>query len=279
MAGQPGQEAKDTGQETIFNSGIGNDWGEAFEAEDFMASPKEDVSNEFFLPDEPAEAPVNIPVGEVDRAGLGEKALSIGRLAALIHLLLARFGAFPLPLRIAAVAIPISALTLFFFLHKGSTPIVSTPEMKPQAGVVLQPGAPAVHGPESAIKTPEMHSTPAPAVEKSKSIGLEPGLLRKKWHFPAIIVHAKTDNTHDSVILTTDLTLVLKLAPEAMPPLDKDSYIREILYQFYTNQPLDDLKRYALERSEMNRKMKAWITKQWPELPLDSLTIDRYQLF
>ena len=63
-----------------------------------------------------------------------------------------------------------------------------------------------------------------------------------------------------------------------MPPTDKDSFVREILYQFYANQPVDDLQRYALERNEMNRKLQAWIIKQWPELPLDSIAVDRYQL-
>ncbi len=279
MADQPGQGPKDAGQETIFNSGIGNDWGEAFEAEDFMAAPKADVSDEFFLPDEATEANINIPAGDVDRPGQVEEApSSLGRLVGYRQYLLARLRAFPLSYRIAAAALPIFALILFFALHNRPVPTVPGTETKPEASVVHQ-AEPAIapHEPGPEVTSPGAHAVTEGVVEKPKPITPEVKIPRKKWNFQDIIVHSKSEG-EGSAIVTTDLTLVLKLAPGATPPLDKGPFIREILYQFYVNQPLADLKRYALERGEMKSKLQAWIAKQCPELPLDSIAIDRYQL-
>lgn len=277
MADDPGQEAKDTGQKTIFNSGIGDDWGEAFEVESFIvASPEEEARAEFFLPDEAVEAVVDIPV-EAEGEAQAEVS-SLGRFSDLRHLFFARFRAIPTPFRIALVAGPLLALILFFALPEKPPQIVPGPEPQPEAVPVIQPDPAVVHLPEAEPETPaEPHSAPV-EIRASEPVSSEMKMLRKKWRFPAIIVHTKTDQGHGPAILATDLTLILKLAPGDMPPADKDSFVREILYQFYANQPFDDLQRYALERSEMNRKLQAWIIKQWPELPLDSIAVDRYQL-
>lgn len=299
MADQPGQEAKDTGQETIFNSGIGDDWGEAFEAEDFMAAPSEEASTEFFLPDEATEA--TMLAGPVAGAEAAEPvAAPPGRLAEFFQAAVVRFRTIPLLFRLAGCALPLIVL-LLFLTWRGKAPEVQTPRPVDQPQTVAEsqlPGAeaPGVHppAPESkaelegkseaeATPSPEPQALPevkasAPEVSSLASTPLGLKELRKKWRFPAIVIHAKTDKDHASAILSIDLTLILKLAPEVMPPFEKEAFIREILYQFYTNQPVDDLQRYALERGEMNRKLQAWILKQWPELHLDSIAIDRYQL-
>jgi hypothetical protein len=164
---------------------------------------------------------------------------------------------------------------------------VETPTSHPSESELVpktQEVSPVPSSEHLAIPEPQHPSssegTPKLASEQgvSESVPLEGKELRKKWRFPAIIVHAKTNKDQGSLILSIDLTLILKLAPEVMPPYDKESFIREILYQFYANQPVDDLQRYALERGEVNRKLQAWIVKQWPELHLDSIVIDRYQL-
>ncbi len=279
MADKPGQEAKDTGQKTIFNSGIGDDWGEAFEAEDFIAaSPQEEAKTEFFLPDEALETIVDIPVAEGEKEELVEASF-LGRLNDIRQLLFARFCTIPFPFRLAAVAIPILALILFFALSKAPPqPIAPIPEAQTETVPAVQTEPSVAHLPEAETGVP---AEPHPAPEEAKVSGSDSSevkMLRKKWRFPAIIVHTKTDKDHGPAIISTDLTLILKLAPGVMPPSGKDSFVREILYQFYANQPIDDLQRYALERGEMNRKLQAWIIKQWPELPLDSITVDRYQL-
>jgi len=278
MADKPGQEAKDTGQKTIFNSGIGDDWGEAFEVESFIAaSPEEESRTEFFLPDEAVEADVDIPV----EAGKQEDAVGVsafGRFNDIRQRLFARFRTIPVPFQVALIAVPLLALILFIALPGKPPQVIPGPELQSETASVAQSEPSVAHAPEAEVETPvEPQSAPV-EVKAPEPVSPEVKILRKKWRFPAIIVHTKNDHDHGSVIISTDLTLILKLAPGDLPPADKDSVVREILYQFYTNQPIDDLQRYALERGDMNRKLQAWIIKQWPDLPLDSVAVDRYQL-
>jgi hypothetical protein len=282
MADQPGQEPKDTGGETIFNSGIGDDWGEAFEAEDFMAAPGEEVSTEFFLPDELTDGATMIPVAAAE---------VVTAVATSPPGLFARLQKIPLLLRIAVLVLPVLAVSLFFILRARvpEQPALSQ-ETQTQTVVAPQPEAesPAAPTPEPTAQAPQNHpseqqvSPESPhSVSEDSGAGtspLEAKEIRKKWRFPALLIQAKTDQGQAPVLLSIDLTLNLKLAPEVMPPSGRESFLREILYQFYTNQPVDDLQRYALDRGEMNRKLRAWILKQWPELHLESIVIDHYQL-
>jgi hypothetical protein len=277
MVDQPGQDDKGTAQETIFNSDIGDDWGEAFEAEDFMASPQEEVTNEFFLPDEHvAPTPIGGPVEGDVTAPATSPSPSSGRIALFYQALAARFVKTPIQFRLALVVLPILVLILILVLHKSPQTVVRTLRPLPPEGATVHP---PLEKPTAQPHQPGVTAlAPAPA-SGCKVPMPEPVTIRKKWRLPAIIAPAKAPgNDQTPIVLSADLTLVLKLTPEAIPPAGKDSFIREILYQFFTNQPLEDLKRYVIVRGEMNHKLQEWIKKQWPDLPLDSIIIDRYQL-
>lgn len=280
MVDEPKNESKDPAAETIFNSSIGDDWGEAFEAEDFMASPEEDASSEFFLPDEPTASSLQpgsaSPSAEEARPSAAKKPPL--QPAVLGNTLRTRFCTLPLSLRIASTATPILlGIALILFLNKApSQPTTEQPEVVQKALVADQ----TTTNPTSP-EPPKLQTEPAPRQpDKPPIVSATPNNkeIHKKWHFPAIIVQAKTTKNQEVTILSTDLTLTLKLHPEIMLPSAKDSFIREMIYQFYSNQPPDDLRRFALERGEMTRKMQAWITKQWPGLPLESIKVDRYQV-
>lgn len=282
MVDIPGLEDKTAAQETIFNSDIGDDWGEAFEAEDFMVSSRKEADNEFFLPDETvARPPVSSGKGALAasptltpaQTSPASSSLSEG-IALFLQSLVARFRKTSTLLRLAVVALPILALIIVLVLHQ--SPRTVAPKSRP-----LPTQAEGAHSREKLITKPPQPETTAhkaaPAPEPKVSMP-EVKKIRKSWRFPAIIVPVKADNDQSPAILTASLTLILKLTPESTPPAGKDSFIREALYQFFINQPLDDLQGYALVRGEMSRKLQAWILKQWPELPLDSITVDRYQL-
>ncbi|MDD5758839.1 MAG: hypothetical protein PHI06_07115 [Desulfobulbaceae bacterium] len=301
MTDQPGQVPKSGGPETIFNSGIGDDWGEAFEAEDFMSSPNDETNAGFFLPDEVTSTskPVAPISGEAE--AISPAASSPNHPSDPPKSFFTRLRAVPLPLRLVFVALPVLALVLFLTL-RGKVPeeIAPSAVAPAETEVVPQPEAAApavlpVSEPERMVEPPRtpppaeqgvvppQESAPDVVATEQSTGGVEPVSLeakgiRKKWHFPAIIIHAKTNKDQGTVLLSIDLTLVLKLAPEVMLPYDRETFVREILYQFFTNQPVIDLQRYALERGELNRKMQDWIMKQWPELQLDSVTTERYQL-
>ena len=316
MAEQPGQESKAAGQETIFNSEIGDDWGEAFESEDFMALSSEEASAEFFLPDEPSDtATLNIPIaGDVPpSAAIVSPPGTISTLegADSRRSLFSRLQTIPRWLTSLLVALPLVALLAFWLLRtKALPPEVVTPDGQlatvaplehPQQGPASPPVAPpplAVEEPPAPQHSPppvsgeqaqaglvsppeapaEAHVAPHPSADSAEAPPPAGRELRKKWQFPAIIVHAKTEPGAAPVVLSMDLTLVVKLPPEVMPPAGREAFIREIFYQFYFNQPVENLRRYAIDRGEMSRSLRAWIVKQWPDLPLDAIVIDRYQL-
>lgn len=296
MTDTTGQAPKSGSPETIFNSGIGDDWGEAFEAEDFMSSPDDETSAVFFLPDEVTAA--NKPAEPIAGEAKSPSPAASFSTSPSEHStsLLARLRATPLSLRLVVAVLPVLALALFL-IFRGKAPEGVVPSAVAPAETVALPqlegAAPTgpVPEPERVAEAP-LETPPAGPVlpESASDAGEEQGKgggtptsldakeIRKKWHFPAIIIHAKTNKDQGTVILSIDLTLVLRLAPEVMLPYDREAFVREILYQFYTNQPVIDLQRYALERGELNRKMQDWIMKQWPELQLDSVATDRYQL-
>jgi hypothetical protein len=283
MVDEAGQGAKDPAQETIFNSDIGDDWGEAFEAEDFMAAPKEEASSEFFLPDEPEESFTHIPVADEAKTPTAVPPPA-ARILPLLHSLTARFRQTPIAIRLAVILLPLVGLSLFLTLHRSPKHAATKTEPSPQTRAVSPAAEPPPEAKHPQPTTTDHEPAPPPTAlgepppGEHKEPVAAPKLIRKKWRFPAIIVHAKTTADQTPIILTTDLTLILRLSPEAIPPSQRESFIREIIYQFFTNQPPDDLRRYALERGEMNRKLQAWLMKQWPDLPLDAIAIDRYQL-
>lgn len=281
MADEPRKESQDPEADNIFNSDIGDDWGEAFEAEDFMAPSQEDASAEFFLPEETVVGVQSSKTQPLTEPAPATARVKTDRLSALLqgHSLFARFRTLPLSLRIASVATPILVvMALTLFLPKTTTTLQQTenhPTTSAPAQLADKPTPPPAEDPtkHQSESTKPLPEKPLVASEKT-----EKREILKKWHFPAIIIQAKTNQDQEVTILSTDLTLVLKVHPEVMPPSAKNPLIREMIYQFYSNQPADDLRRFTLERGEMTRKLHAWITKQWPGLPLESVNVDRYQL-
>ena len=262
MAEQPEQEENKPGQPTIFNSDIGDDWGEAFEA-DIQASPKAEATSDFFLPEVADESPAGPSPAAGQKAEGEDRGPSRG--------LSERLRALSLPLRLLLLGGPLLlGLALFFLFHHPTT--------KPPAQAAAQRIVKAA-GPTSASTPPPKAYAPSPAPVASPPEPLGRRLiLRKKWRFPSLLIHAEGGKGQGPLLIANDLTLVLKLAPEVMPPTDKETLVRETLYQFYLNQPPDDLRRYALDRGALGSRLKAWVLKQWPGLPLDAITVDRYQI-
>lgn len=280
MGDEPSKDLQDPDAETIFNSSIGDDWGEAFEAEDFMASPSNDADTGFFLPEEPTAGPPQAaltPPLKKKAAPASDKSPH-RRLTSIGSACTTRFRALPLPLRIAAAAAPILlGLALVFFFPESPAPPTDNQPLPNAPAITHNANTPPPPAPEP--RKNQAEPTPTEP-EKPPTVSVKPPEkeIRKKWSFPSVIVQAKANKGQDITILSTDLTLVLTLHPEILLPSAKDTFIREMMYQFFSNQPADDLRRFALERGEMTRKLHAWITKQWPGLPLESINIDRYQI-
>ncbi len=154
------------------------------------------------------------------------------------------------------------------------------------------PDEPAVSDmspPSSSMAQQESRSSSLPAAEYSETTdgvsdtgevsAMLPEKVRKKWPFPDFFIPvASQSGDKDVSFLIVDLTLVAVLDNDEELPEDREAFVRDIIYQFYTNRPLFELRRYSLARGDMSRELRSWLHKQWPEGPIESIVFNKYQL-
>ena len=97
--------------------------------------------------------------------------------------------------------------------------------------------------------------------------------------FPAFIIPVNNPASDQPVtFVLVDITLIASLDEHEDPPAAKKIFVRDIIYQFFQNKPLDELRRFSLARGEMNKELRAWLMKQWPEAPIESIIFNQYHL-
>ena len=258
----------------------GADWESAFQAEDeaFFAPADE----EFFIEEEPtkgakpaaADATLEKALAGA-QAGAPRKPLLpsfslaplfglFGKLATLPLLLLAqprvlwqRFTALPVRGQLMviglALAVPLATTALWLILAPG-----------PEAASTGPPPSP-------------------PLTEEAKTILAEvpavPEKVHKKLALNDFFIPVRDDKGSGPLLFVQiDLTLNTLLGEEEELPPDKEAMARDIIYQFFTNHTLAELRRYQLARGDLQRDLRAWLDKQWPDAPVESITFTRYQL-
>lgn len=266
----------------------GEDWESAFQAEEdmFFAEAGEE---DFFIdetqepaPDEaagkePAPVPKKKPPAASPRrfkASLSTISLrtlpatlksyllrkSAGALA-LIKTISAKTRTLPVSLRAAVYGAPFLLIIIAF---AGSL-LLQRPQQPPT------PDRTAEEAP------PELADGQEPPDSGEPFVQIYPDPARKKWKFPGFIIPVRSEAGDKSVtFLLIDITIISVLSGEEAPPADKEHFMRDIIYQFFINRPQDELHHFSLARGEMQRKLKGWILKQWPDAPIESIIFDRY---
>lgn len=263
----------------------GEDWESAFQAEDdaFFSDGKEE--EDFFLEENEPTVTPGVAAQSLDSSlektlsGIPDQAGAPGVQAkkilpgagAITALLLSaktiaqqqftRLQSFPIFVRIPLYALPVLLIGAIFLLSSTSEPPLQTatsPTM-PRGGDAVSPAA--------------------PPGEASQASQLHPGKIRKKWAFPGFIIPVNNPDSDQPVtFVLVDITLIASLAEQEDPPADKKIFVRDIIYQFFQNKPLEELRRYSLARGEMNKELRAWLQKQWPEAPIESIIFHQYHL-
>ncbi len=261
----------------------GEDWESAFEAEeDHFFSGEGEASDGFFLDEKSAttgikEASDNLasslaqsldsipdqqePGGASTLVSLLKGTTSGGAaIAGSVASLWQRLQALPPWYRIPSYLLPFLLLgILALFMGQETTTPISPGENSAPAGE---------EGGELPAPTAEL-ALPESAPEK----------IRKKWPFPSFLIAVPSENANQRMaFLMVDITLVAVLAPNEEPPAEKKNLVRDLIYQFYRNQSSEELRRFSLARGEMNRKLRAWLHKQWPDAPIESIIFDRYSI-
>jgi hypothetical protein len=256
----------------------GEDWESAFQAEDdaFFSSEKDE---DFFLEENEPTVTAGVAAQELDSslektlAGIPDQAVtataqpakSLGGAAALTALLLsaktaaqkqfARLQSFPIFVRLPLYGLPLLLVGIVFVLSSTSTP--------PPTTSVSRDTATGAATPQGFNQASQLH----------------PGKVRKKWAFPAFIIPVNNPAGAQPVtFVLVDITLIASLGEQEDPPADKKIFVRDIIYQFFQNRPLEELRRFSLARGEMNKELRAWLLKQWPEAPIESIIFNQYRL-
>ncbi len=291
-------DAKTTDNENIFSDTIGEDWGEAFVADDTLFSPDEEASSQFFLDDDgsPSPSPVKEKASDqrVDDTPTSEKKpFNVTKLLALIistnRLVKARILSYPRPVQtvigVGSLGLIILILAIVFILPGHKPPPSKTNELTtaPQktpvpsqkaSKTISQATPPSQSTPkvqDQPIIKPAPPATPPPHRQLEK--------VNKKWPLPTFIVaisSPKQDKT--PTIITVNITLLLVLDEDELPTEDQKTFIRDLIFQFYNNQPLSEINRFSLARGDMKRELRNWIEKQWPTIPLSAIVFNRYQI-
>ena len=285
---------------------LDSDWGEAwesaFEAEDDDASVSEaDLQDDFFIneDEETTGAPGSSPasatksshsettaeiteLSETDVAQAYTAVLTalgsllagfLQKIAALSRALKQRLNALShrqklvLGGEVAAVLCVVIIISLF----SGSDESTVV-EMAPPTTKVAQ---------QEAVSPPPVaeHAENKTAIDNGETSAMLPEKVRKKWSFPDFLIPVASQTGDKEVsFLTIDLTLIVVLDSDQELPSDKKAFVRDIIYQFYTNRPLFELRRYSLARGDMSRELRAWLQKQWPDGPIESIVFNKYQL-
>ncbi|MFA6899846.1 MAG: flagellar basal body-associated FliL family protein, partial [Desulfurivibrionaceae bacterium] len=181
-----------------------------------------------------------------------------------------RLQSFPIFVRIPLYALPFLLVGIMFALS-------STPPPPP---ALLQSSTSPSQHPGTAIVSPDkLTSAEAPPGEMNQASQLHPGKVRKKWAFPAFIIPINNPASDQPVTFAlVDITLIASLNDQEDPPAEKKIFVRDIIYQFFQNKPLEELRRFSLARGEMNKELRAWLLKQWPEAPIESIIFNQYHL-
>lgn len=309
------QDSKNTGIAETSSKGFsdenwGEDWESAFQAEDYMFSPDEGEASTFFQTDSKktaatdSSAPSTNLTQDLSETALGTEkttvsspdaavqpatetagkkkfsaAKIIARLKTLLKTIRQRFLALKTYQQILAGGVPVAACLIIATISVSSSSeeiSVATIETDPQqTQEQVQPARHSDKTPETGVLLENSLINEAVPDE----LPSESETVRQKWFFPSFFIPVVGQNEQKKIaFVSIDLTIVVLLDENQELPEDKKILVRDLIYQFYLNRPLYELRRYSLARGEMVKKLNAWILKQWPEGSIYKIMINRYQI-
>lgn len=264
----------------------GEDWESAFQAED-EAFFSEGTDKDFFLEENepPGSAPHELDpslqkslsgLPDSDLASAPHPAKTLFDLKAITALFFSgkiaaqkqftRLQSFPIFVRIPLYALPFLLIGILFALSGEPKSPSSIPA--PLSSPGQQPGVAT----DSSGKT-------STSLTDNQAGQLHPGKIRKKWGFPSFIIPV-TNSVGDqpATFVLVDITIIASLDDQEEPPAEKKIFVRDIIYQFFQNKSLEDLRHFSLARGAMNKELRDWLLKQWPEAPIESIIFNQYHL-
>ncbi|OKY74583.1 MAG: hypothetical protein BM485_12075 [Desulfobulbaceae bacterium DB1] len=279
---------------------LGGDWESAFQAEDFMLSPDAEGDAS---PGQETGDDVNLAalLQESDESKSGKTLAGVaGEIQEEPGTTPLQAAARPLSFLAAVPLLPAQFLSwyksrppyqkilfpaaalVFLIIFSSILFFRTTSDQLARQQHPARETVPAGQSPAQPAEAQKNIPTPVPLVPQTEAdstsqTGL-PAKTRKKWSMPGFFITVQHDQSHETVIINVDLTLILLLDPGQPLPEQKKAYVRDTIYQFYSNRPVDELRRYSLARGEMIRNLESWLKKAWPDGPVASIIFDKYRV-
>ncbi len=267
----------------------GADWASAFEAEEHIFSAQDADGDEFFLEDTLTKGETVSPGSDQKQTSSEATQATQGTVQAdmqpeTIQKKKFSFSVFftfftqPPAKHFALYGLPVVVLltVLAIFIFSGD---------KTETKIPAPPSDPQVQPATTDITLPHIiPAIPAPPAEAVKELPPLPAgpvkhNVMKKWDLPSFVIPVAAEEGDKKIsFFFIDLTLIAAVEENDELPSEKRKIVREIIYQFYMNRPLHELRRYSLARGEMNRKLLAWLKKQWPDNPIASIQFNAYRM-
>ncbi|MFO7761315.1 MAG: flagellar basal body-associated FliL family protein [Desulfobia sp.] len=244
----------DNDQEDLFPEEFGDDlskdWENAFKADEFTFSPDE-VSEDFFMPEEKGKEDIDLSsLTETKPEQAPTPSESEKEKKSSLDLALWQ------KLCLASIPLLLLAAALLFFFPR-STPSPPQKQAKTE-------------------KKSEKKALPAEDRKKQAFHSLPDKKIRKRYNLPPIFVTAASGND-ETAFASVDITLVVRLAPDQALIERERMKASDVIYQFFKNQPAEELEDFALNRGKMIQEIKKWVRQNWPDGPLTSVIIKSYR--
>lgn len=273
----------------------GDAWESAFEAEEEADDSSEDATEDFYLEDaeevddssttvikSPDSDSQPTPPSGSNSAAIATSSTSSGlvislrippfftKLATWITYLKERYQSLQPKQKIilgGGAALLFLAVAILIALSPEETTLIPQEQLNQPEELIANSSASVPTPPMDAIKKPDLEIIDMP--EK----------VRKKWTFPSFFIPVSSQEADKTItFVVIDITLLLLLDEGEEIPEAKKAFVRDIIYQFYINRPLYELRRFSLARGDMNRALRAWLEKQWPEGAIEAISFKRYLL-
>lgn len=279
---------------------LGDDWESAFQAEDFMFSPDEE-SDDFFLNEDGSGTDMDLTSlmatsstrsqttsqqvsggegkEEADRQEEKSPFAPAAALAAFAGAVAHWFRSRSPAQKILIPALLVLPFVIFAatrFFQSTTEQLARQQTPPPVSETAPSEAPPSVEtGKQAARTAAKPPAPPKPEPLPAKTVAEK---IRKKWPMPSFLITAGNGTDTEPVLVKIDVTLVTLLQPGERVPQDKEAIVRDAIYQFYINRPAEELRRFALARGEMIRKLESWLRKQFPAPPIASIIFNRYEI-
>lgn len=96
------------------------------------------------------------------------------------------------------------------------------------------------------------------------------------WQFRSFLIPVGKQNNDKGAFLSVDVAMKVSSVADEQFSAERRRAIRDLIYQFFLNLPPYEVKEYATARGDLEKRLRAWIEKQWGEGRVEKIIFERF---